>query len=114
MKSESCIFCDIINKKIKSQVLAENDRCIAFKDVNPVADFHALVVPKVHIASFNELSKDFIPYVSDMMSLAHDLVKSNKLESHRLVINTGKDAGQSVFHIHLHVLANRTFSWPPG
>ena len=112
--SDSCVFCAIVEKKIKSDILAESDLCLAFKDVNPVADFHALIIPKIHVASFNELTFDDAPYIAEMMFLAKDVATRHKLPSYRLVINTGADAGQSVFHIHLHLLAGREFSWPPG
>lgn len=112
--SEACIFCAITEKKIKSEILAESDLCLAFKDVNPVADFHALVIPKIHVPSFKELTFDDAPYVAEMMFLAKDVAARYKLSSYRLVINTGADAGQSVFHIHLHLLAGREFAWPPG
>lgn len=112
--SESCIFCSIIEKKITSDVIAESDLCLAFKDVNPAADFHALIIPKMHVNSFSELSYDDAPYIAEMMFLAKDVAARYKLPSYRLVINSGKDAGQSVFHLHLHLLAGREFSWPPG
>jgi histidine triad (HIT) family protein len=114
--NESCIFCSIIEKKIKAEIIEENEDVLAFKDINPQARFHVLIVPKIHVKSVNELNKEHEPYLSAMILLAKKLASTFNFadDGYRLVINTGARAGQSVFHIHLHLLAGREFSWPPG
>lgn len=116
MEKESCIFCQIIEKKIPATIIDESEHCLAFKDINPMADFHALIIPKIHVASINDLSAEHAHYVSDMVFLAKKLAASFDVpkKDYRLVINTGAGAGQSVFHLHMHLLAGRDFSWPPG
>jgi histidine triad (HIT) family protein len=116
MTSNPCSFCAIIDKKISAQILAENDRVLAFSDINPQAPFHALIIPKVHIANCNELEQAHAPYLAYMMLMAKDLADRFNLgdKGYRLVINCGASAGQSVFHIHQHMLAGRPFAWPPG
>lgn len=116
MTSKACLFCSIIDKEIPAHILAENDRVLAFSDINPQAPFHALIIPKVHVASCNDIDQDHAPYLSSMMMMAKDLAKGFNLsdQGYRLVINSGDGAGQSVFHIHLHMLAGRAFAWPPG
>lgn len=116
MTSDACLFCAIIDKKIPAHLLAENDHVLAFSDINPQAPFHTLIIPKVHIASCNELTQENAPYVSYMMLMAKDLAARFGLadNGYRLVMNSGEQAGQSVFHIHVHMLAGRKFAWPPG
>ncbi|HXW60240.1 MAG TPA: histidine triad nucleotide-binding protein [Myxococcota bacterium] len=116
MAAETCIFCSIIEKKIPAQIIAESERSIAFKDINPMADFHVLIIPKVHFTGLNELTEELGPYVADMALMAKNLAREFGFadNGYRVVINTGSHAGQSVFHLHMHMLAGRDFSWPPG
>lgn len=101
-----CIFCKIINKEIPSKIVYEDDKIIAFHDVNPMAPVHALIVPKVHVESLNELddvSTEYLSYAMSKVSTVADMlgVKDN---GYRTVINTGEDAGQTVKHLHIHIL----------
>lgn len=112
----NCIFCKIVNKDIPSEIVFEDEDIIVFKDIRPQAPLHLLIVPKQHIADVNELSKDNVDIISKIFLVAKQLaLKFNVAENgYRIVVNTGKDAGQEVFHIHFHFLAGRKFSWPPG
>ena len=109
-----CLFCRIIQKEIPSTIVAENGPCIAFRDVNPQAPTHILVIPRQHVASLNELKDPAL--IGQMFQLAAQLAKSEGLSErgYRTVINTNADAGQTVFHIHLHLLGGRRMTWPPG
>jgi histidine triad (HIT) family protein len=112
-----CLFCKIVAGEIPSDKVFENDDVLAFRDISPVAPTHVLVVPKKHIASLNDVDA-----VTDLGLLAELLLaartvaaQDNLSESgYRVVINTMKDAGQVVFHIHVHVVGGRAFGWPPG
>jgi histidine triad (HIT) family protein len=114
-RDPSCLFCKIAAGEIPSQILHRDERIVAFKDVNPKAPFHALVVPTRHITSLNELSPGDAGLAGEVVLRAIQLARDQRLlKSYRLVWNCGPDAGQSVFHIHLHVLGGRQFAWPPG
>jgi len=112
----SCLFCKIANKEIQSKVVLENDHAISFHDVNPVAPTHVLVIPKKHIASIHEATDADTSLLGELLQMARNVATTLGLQQngYRLVVNTGKDAGQSVFHIHVHVIAGRTLAWPPG
>jgi histidine triad (HIT) family protein len=110
-----CLFCKIIDKQIPAQLIYEDDRAIAFRDINPQAPVHALVVPRQHIASLNELAEADTPLVGHLHWVAAKLAKSESIgEGYRTVFNTGKLAGQTVFHLHLHLIGGRMLGWPPG
>ena len=109
------IFARIISREIPADIVYEDDKCLAFRDVNPQAPVHILVIPKQPIARLIDAVDD------DQSLLGHLLLSANKIaleqgieEAFRLVVNNGADAGQSVFHLHLHILAGRSFTWPPG
>jgi len=104
-----CIFCDIINKKSPAKILYEDDEIIAFPDINPSAPVHILVIPKKHIKSVNELETKDQAIVGKMILVAKKLAKENKINQsgYRLVINTGKDSGQIIEHLHLHLLGGK-------
>lgn len=109
-----CIFCKIIKKEIPSKGAYEDDLCVAFHDINPAAPTHLLIVPKKHfenIASMTDADKGLIGHLH---GVARDLAKKNNLTDFRIVSNNGAAAGQSVWHLHLHLLGGRSFSWPPG
>ncbi len=112
----SCIFCKIINKEIKSEIVYEDDIVIAFKDINPQAPLHLLIVPKKHIENVNEVNSEDKELVGHVFVVAKEIAKKFNVDKdgYRIVVNTGKFAGQAVFHIHFHFLAGREFSWPPG
>lgn len=111
-----CLFCGIIEKKISAKIIAENDHVVAFHDINPMAQLHALIVPKMHIANINELSLENAHCVSEMMLMAKEIAVQFHMSrsGYRIVFNTEQGAGQTVFHLHAHVLGGRNFSWPPG
>jgi histidine triad (HIT) family protein len=111
-----CLFCKIISKEIPAKFLYEDDEVVAIADVRPVAPTHALVIPKRHIASLNEATESDAALIGKLMLVAKQIAHEAKLETSgwRAVINSGPDAGQSVFHVHLHVLGGRSMAWPPG
>lgn len=99
---EDCIFCKIINGDFNTEFVYETDNTVVFKDINPKAPVHLLVCPKQHIASLNELEDRNL--MADLLQTVKDVTKKVGLKSYRMQINTGKDAGQEVFHLHIHVL----------
>ena len=111
----TCLFCRIVRREIPAAVVAESDAALAFRDVNPQAPLHALVVPKRHVASLAEAADD-PALVGELSRLAVQVAREAGYgdSGFRTVVNTGRDAGQTVFHLHLHVLAGRALSWPPG
>ena len=111
----STIFTKIINREIPADIVYEDDLCLAFRDVNPQAPTHVLLIPKKEIPRL----VDAMP--EDQALLGHLMITANKIaqqlgvgDAFRLAVNNGADAGQSVFHLHLHLLAGRAFKWPPG
>jgi histidine triad (HIT) family protein len=111
-----CLFCKIIRREIPAKIVYEDDRLLAFEDINPQAPLHALLVPKTHIATLNELTPEHDALVGEMTRRAAAIAKDRGYAQRgfRTVFNTNRDAGQTVFHIHLHVLGGRAFQWPPG
>jgi histidine triad (HIT) family protein len=111
-----CLFCKIIGGQIPAAIVYQDDRLVAFKDINPQAPMHVLVVPRRHIASLNDVTADDDGLVGEMVrcgaALARDHGHSER--GFRTIFNTNADAGQTVFHIHLHVIGGRTLTWPPG
>ncbi|MDR1260664.1 MAG: histidine triad nucleotide-binding protein [Oscillospiraceae bacterium] len=111
----ACIFCGIGEKKIPAKILYENNQVIAFHDLNPVAPVHFLVIPKNHIASVKDINENNSHIVAKLFEVIAELAKKEKLEAgFRVTTNSGKLAGQTVDHLHFHVLGKRTFNWPPG
>jgi len=108
------LFCRIVAKEIPAKIVAETADCVAFRDVNPEAPVHVLIVPRAHVPSLNEVTDATI--VGKLAQLAKDLAQREGLteRGYRLVINTNADAGQTVFHLHMHLLGGRKMSWPPG
>lgn len=112
--TNECLFCRIIKKEIPATIVAENEHCVAFRDISPQAPIHVVIIPRSHIPSLNE-ARD--PAVLGQLSLmAAAIAKSEGLseQGYRTVVNTNADAGQTVFHIHLHLLGGRRMQWPPG
>ena len=109
-----CLFCSIVAGDIPSDVVAETDTAFAFRDVNPQAPLHVLVVPRTHVANAGELADREPETVAALVLVARQVATDAGHDSYRLVLNTGEQAGQSVFHAHLHVLAGRPQAWPPG
>jgi len=112
--TNDCLFCRIIAKEIPAKIVAENEQCLAFRDINPKAPVHILVIPRQHIPSLNDVKDPAV--IGHMHLLAAQLAKTEGLaeRGYRTIINTNADAGQTVFHIHLHLLGGRRMDWPPG
>jgi len=111
-----CLFCKIVAGQIPSSVVYQDDELFAFRDINPQAPFHALVVPKRHIATLNDITPADQALVGAMVRRAAALAGEHGYaeRGYRTVLNCNADAGQTVFHLHLHVLAGRGLGWPPG
>ena len=113
---KDCIFCKIISKEIKSEIVYEDDKIMVIKDINPQAPIHNLVIPRRHFSTLNDCSEKDKEIIGELILKAKEIAeKEPKLASgYRLVLNNGKEAGQAVFHIHLHLLGGRRMTWPPG
>jgi histidine triad (HIT) family protein len=111
-----CLFCKIVSREIPAKLAYEDDRMIAIDDINPQAPMHVLVIPKEHIATLNDLGLQHDALVGEMNRRAAAIARERGYgeRGFRTVFNTNKEAHQTVFHIHLHVLAGRSFNWPPG
>lgn len=111
-----CLFCRIAAGEIPANILYSDEDMLAFRDINPQAPLHALVIPRKHIATINDLQADDATLVGKLFLVAKQVAKEAGYaeDGYRVVMNCGLDAGQTVFHIHLHVLAGRALSWPPG
>jgi len=113
---EDCIFCKIARHEIPAGIMYEDDDVVAFNDLNPVAPVHILIIPKKHISKITDMTDGDAPLMGRIMLTAKRLAEQNGVadEGFRVVVNQGRGAGQSVFHIHFHLLAGRPFGWPPG
>ena len=110
-----CLFCNIIKGDIPSTKVYENDYVYAFLDIEPQAPFHAIIVPKVHISSADEINSQNSIYIAKIFEAVAEIAKNeNLIDGYRVVNNCGKDGGQTVGHIHFHLLARRNLAWPPG
>ena len=111
-----CLFCKIIDGEIPGDIVYENDKVLAFKDINPIAPVHILVIPKEHIATLNDLEEKHTQTMGELFLAAKKIAseKGFSESGYRTVFNCNKDAQQTVFHIHLHLIAGRQMSWPPG
>lgn len=116
MAMSDCLFCKIVSGEIQGNIVFEDDNLIAFRDINPQAATHVLIVPRRHIASLNELGPGDDDLVGEMVRRAAAIAKEegHADRGYRTVFNCNADAGQTVFHIHLHLLGGRRFAWPPG
>ena len=116
MPDLSCLFCRIVQRTLPAQIVTEDDELLAFKDINPQAPTNLLIIPKRHLATVSELTAESAPLMAKGMLLADRLAKQAGIaeSGYRVVINCGAGAGQSVFHIHLHLLGGRLMRWPPG
>lgn len=110
----SCLFCRIVRKEIPAKIAFEDERFLAFHDVAPKAPTHVLVIPKTHVARLSHATPEQAALLGECLAALTQIAKSLSVDSYRVVINDGVDAGQTVFHLHLHLLAGRSFAWPPG
>jgi histidine triad (HIT) family protein len=111
-----CIFCKIINKEIPASIVYEDERIIAFDDINPQAPVHVLLIPKEHYPSLNEIPEDKKDVLSHLLLKAREIAREKEIgeRGYRIVLNTARESGQDVLHIHFHLLGGRQMSWPPG
>ena len=116
MTNGSCIFCKIAAREIPADIVRESDRLIAFRDTNPQAPTHILIIPKEHVRSIVEIEERHGDMLADVAQAATQLAHADGIDEsgRRLVTNVGPDAGQSVFHLHFHLLGGRPMAWPPG
>ncbi|NLW41391.1 MAG: histidine triad nucleotide-binding protein [Tissierellia bacterium] len=111
-----CIFCKIINRELPSEIVYEDDEILAFKDVNPQSPVHILVIPKEHIESLNHINSSHSNLIGNIFVTIRNIAEELGIdkEGYRVVNNCGENGGQTVSHIHFHILGGRKFSWPPG
>ena len=111
----SCIFCKILAGEMAAKIVYQDESCIAFEDINPQAPVHLLLIPRKHFASAAESEEADEPVIGHLHRVAAQLAEQHHLQDgYRTVVNTGSGAGQSVFHLHLHLLGGRPLRWPPG
>lgn len=112
----NCIFCKIATQEIPANIIYSNDHVIAFDDLHPQAVHHKVIIPRKHIATLNDLTNEDTMLVGHMIQAAKDLAKQLNIaeEGYRVVMNCNEGGGQTVFHIHLHLLGGRSMQWPPG
>jgi histidine triad (HIT) family protein len=111
---DDCLFCKVLRREIPAQVVHETSDCVAFRDINPQAPVHVLVIPRVHVPSLNEATDAKV--LGRLLLCAAEVAKREGIaeSGYRTVINTNAGAGQTVFHVHLHLLGGRPLEWPPG
>lgn len=116
MTSADCLFCKILAGDIPADVIFESDDAIAFRDINPKAPTHVLIIPREHIATINELSAGDAAVVGNLFLVAKQIAKQEGIadDGYRVTMNCNAGAGQTVFHLHLHLLGGRQMGWPPG
>jgi histidine triad (HIT) family protein len=111
-----CLFCGIVDGTIKANVIYQNDRLVAFKDISPKAPVHILIIPRKHLVSVLDIEADDSALIGEILQVAGRLAREHGIaeSGFRVVVNSGADAGQSVFHLHYHLLGGRQMGWPPG
>lgn len=109
-----CIFCKIVARDIPSEIVYENDSVLAFKDLNTVAPVHFLVIPKKHVACANDINSENKNLIAEIFEAISLICKKQNVPEYRIVNNCGASAGQTVSHLHFHVLGGRELKWPPG
>lgn len=116
LSDDRCIFCRIAEGEIPADIVHETERVVAFRDVDPKAPTHVLVIPRRHVPSLGEASDDDADLLGELMLVARDVARSEGIDEDgfRVLTNTGDDGGQSVHHLHVHVLGGRAMGWPPG
>ena len=113
---DQCIFCRIVERRTPARIVFEDDEIVAFEDTNPQAPIHILIVPRKHLASLKDATPEDAALLGRLSLVAAQLARERGLDTkgYRTVVNTGSGAGQTVLHLHLHLLAGRAFHWPPG
>ncbi|QNP72791.1 histidine triad nucleotide-binding protein [Streptomyces roseirectus] len=111
---DGCLFCKVVAGRIPATIVRETETTVAFRDINPQAPTHVLVIPKAHYENAAALAVGAPEVVADVLRETQAVAESEKLDSYRTVFNTGAGAGQTVFHVHAHVLGGRGLQWPPG
>ena len=114
MSADNCLFCKIARKELDSETVHESDSILAFRDINPAAPTHVLFIPKKHVSSAAELGPEDGDLLGEIFTAMSAQAKEAGLESYRVVTNIGSDAGQTVHHLHFHLIGGRSMSWPPG
>ena len=112
----NCLFCKIIDKSISANIIYENDNIIAFNDINPKSPVHVLIIPKIHISTLNDLNEEHKSLMGELVFTAKSLAEDLGIDEagYRLNFNCNLAGGQTVYHIHLHLMGGREFGWPPG
>jgi len=113
---DNCLFCRIAKKEIPAKIVHEDEKFLAFEDIRPQAPVHILIIPKLHVASLNEAPAGAEGLLGEALLLARELARAKGIGSsgYRVVLNTARDSGQEVLHIHFHLLGGRRMTWPPG
>ncbi len=116
MSESNCLFCKILDGDIPADIVYESETAIAFRDINPQAPTHVLIIPRKHIATINEIAEEDQALIGSLYSAAREIAAAQGIaeEGYRAVMNCNEGAGQTVFHIHLHLLGGRALAWPPG
>jgi len=109
-----CLFCRIVRKEIPATIVAETEHCVAFRDINPQAPVHVVIIPRDHVASLNDTGDAELVGRLSLVAAAVAHREGIAESGYRTVVNTNRDAGQTVFHVHLHLLGGRPLGWPPG
>lgn len=112
--SDNCLFCKILKGEIPADVLYEDDDVFAFRDIAPQAPVHFLVIPKKHISGPGAVTPEDERIIGKVVRMGGEIAQQEGIEHYRIVMNNGEEAGQTVFHIHMHVLGGRSLTWPPG
>jgi histidine triad (HIT) family protein len=112
--SDNCLFCKIIKGEIPADKLYEDDDILAFRDIAPQAPVHFLVIPKKHISGPSDITSEDEQLIGKVIRMGGEIARQEGLLHYRVVVNNGEEAGQTVFHVHMHVLGGRGMSWPPG
>ncbi len=114
MPPADCLFCRIVAGEIPARIVHSDDLVVAFHDIAAQAPTHVLLIPRRHLSGLADATAEDLPLLGRLFATAAELARRLELDGYRVVVNTGASAGQSVFHLHLHLLGGRTFAWPPG
>ncbi len=116
MSLTDCLFCKILSGDIPAEIVYENDEMLAFRDINPQAPTHVLLIPRKHVATINDMTEDDVSDVGRLFLAAAEIAAEEGIaeDGYRVVMNCNAGAGQSVFHLHLHLMGGRQMTWPPG